>query len=109
MTRAFIKHALEKPIGDFADILAWHYFSGPEPGKRPNLLQKAISEARRMIDHYNIQSDQKQESDGGPTSPFVTRLSLGAGVMFRRHLDALEKIHRQNELDIDHYMDSLEL
>ncbi|CRG92579.1 ubiquitin-conjugating enzyme E2 O [Talaromyces islandicus] len=108
MTRAFIKHALEEPMGDFADILAWHYLPGPEPSKRPNLLQKAISETQRMIDHYNTrQSDQKEESDGAPASPFVARLSLGAVVMLRKHLDALENIHKQNELE--HDMDVLEL
>lgn len=107
MTRAFIKHALEKPMGDFSDILTWHYLPGPEPDKRPNLLQKAISEARRMIDHYNTQSDEKEESDNVPASPFVTRLSLGAVVMLRRHLDALEMIQKQSELE--HDMDSVEL
>jgi ubiquitin-conjugating enzyme E2 O len=107
MTRAFIKHALEKPMGDFGDILAWHYLPGPEADDRPNLLQRAIAEARRMIDHHNTQSDQKEESDDAPASPFVARLSLGAVVMLRRHLDGLEKIHKQSEIEDD--LDPMEL
>lgn len=99
MTRAFIKHALEKPVGDFGDILTWGYLPGPEPNNRPNLLQKAIAESRRMIEHYNIQSEQGEASDSAPASPFVARLSLGAVVMLRKHLDALEKIFEKSQLE----------
>ncbi|KAL1969607.1 hypothetical protein VTN77DRAFT_8160 [Rasamsonia byssochlamydoides] len=96
MTRTFIKRALEKPVLDFEDILAWHYLPGPVAegeSARPELLKKAISEARRMIDHYNSTFEKGSSGEQtSPASPFVARLSLGAVVMLRKHLSALEKI-----------------
>ncbi|KAH8695490.1 hypothetical protein BGW36DRAFT_203031 [Talaromyces proteolyticus] len=97
MTRAFIKRALERSVPDFEDILAWQYLPGSQSEKRPCLLQKAISEARKMIEHYNSASDKKDEDSIVPASPFVSRLSLGAVVMLRKHLDALEKLQNDAE------------
>lgn len=95
MTRTFIKRALETPVLDFEDILSWHYLPGPVAegeSARPELLKKAITEARRMIDHYNSTFEKGSGEQTGPASPFVARLSLGAVVMLRKHISALEKI-----------------
>jgi ubiquitin-conjugating enzyme E2 O len=96
MTRTFIKRALEKPVPDFEDMLAWHYLPGPVAdgeSARPDLLKKAISEVRSMIDHYNSTFERSGNGEQiDPASPFVARLSLGAVVMLRKHLSSLEKI-----------------
>ncbi|KAL2008364.1 hypothetical protein VTN00DRAFT_8346 [Thermoascus crustaceus] len=95
MTRSFIKHALENSIPSFEDVLVWHYLPGPAgngESERPQLLKKAITEADAMIEHHNSTSDNGTAKGGTVASPFVSRLSLGAVVMLRKHITALKKI-----------------
>ncbi|KAL2818863.1 hypothetical protein BJX63DRAFT_428938 [Aspergillus granulosus] len=94
MTRRFILHALECPVGGLEDVLIWHYFPDPS-STRPQLLCRAIKEALDMIEcHGRTVSDGNfQESRA---SPFLPRLSLGAVVMLKRHVASLQKL----ELDI---------
>jgi ubiquitin-conjugating enzyme E2 O len=94
MTRSFIKYALENPISSFQDVLVWHYLPGPERGdksQRPELLKRVISEGNSMIDHYNSTSNVAITKENA-ASPFVSRLSLGAVVMLRKHITTLQKI-----------------
>jgi hypothetical protein len=94
MTRSFIQYALENPVSSFEDVLVWHYLPGPEEGdqsRRPELLKRAISEGNAMINHYNSTSNVAITKEN-VASPFVSRLSLGAVVMLRKHITALQKI-----------------
>lgn len=94
MTRTFIKYALENPVPSFEDVLVWHYLPGPAEGdgsRRPELLKQVISEGNSMIDHYNYNSDKAVTKDNA-ASPFVSRLSLGAVVMLRKHVTTLQRI-----------------
>ncbi|PWY92059.1 ubiquitin-conjugating enzyme [Aspergillus heteromorphus CBS 117.55] len=93
MTRKFIKHALEHPIPGLEDVLTWNYLPNPadsSDGSRPWLLRRAIEAALRMIEHYNNNSGG--DGDDSRASAFVSRLSLGAVVMLRKHITDLEKM-----------------
>ncbi|PWY80350.1 hypothetical protein BO94DRAFT_157352 [Aspergillus sclerotioniger CBS 115572] len=91
MTRKFIKHVLEHPVAGMEDVVAWNYLPNPaDPGNgnRPIVLRRAIEAALAMIEHYNSSTS----GDAGSASAFVSRLSLGAVVMLRKHVTDLEKI-----------------
>ncbi|KAB8259173.1 hypothetical protein BDV32DRAFT_124645 [Aspergillus pseudonomiae] len=97
ITRTFIQHALESPIAGLEDVLAWHYFAEPRQGQndtciRPRLLRRAIDEALSMIEHHNRTPAGEKLSEEHAASAFVSRLSLGAVVMLRKHINTLEKI-----------------
>ncbi|KAE8147500.1 hypothetical protein BDV25DRAFT_169091 [Aspergillus avenaceus] len=96
MTRKFIQHALEHPVSGLEDVLAWHYLSGMTPKDKdhhgPRLLRQAIHEALDMIEHHNRTSSDEVLGEEHAASAFVTRLSMGAVVMLRKHIAALEHI-----------------
>ncbi|KAL3466267.1 hypothetical protein BJX64DRAFT_284835 [Aspergillus heterothallicus] len=94
MTRTFILHALECPVSGFEDVLAWHYIPGPS-STRPQLLRKAIREALEMVDHHNCTAFEGNGEELR-ASAFLPRLSLGAVVMLKRHVSALQSL----ELDL---------
>ncbi|KAE8381011.1 hypothetical protein BDV26DRAFT_256323 [Aspergillus bertholletiae] len=97
LTRTFIRHALENPIAGLEDVLAWHYLADPRQEHndaciRPRLLRRAIDEALNMIEHHNRTLASEKLSEEQAASAFVSRLSLGAVVMLRKHIATLEKI-----------------
>ncbi|KAL4980740.1 hypothetical protein BDW66DRAFT_124684 [Aspergillus desertorum] len=89
MTRRFILHALEHPVRGFEDVLVWHYVPGP-PSTRPQLLRKAIRDARAMIEHRHRTSEKSDEAS--QASAFCSRLSLGAVVMLQKLVRTFEKL-----------------
>ncbi|KAG2419686.1 hypothetical protein HFD88_004482 [Aspergillus terreus] len=95
VTRRFIQHALEHPVKGMEDVLAWHYLPVGAPGddkKSPRLLRRTIEDALSMIEHHNRTSAGEEEGEDDVASGFVSRLSLGAIVMLRKHIRALEDI-----------------
>ncbi|PLB38474.1 ubiquitin-conjugating enzyme E2 [Aspergillus candidus] len=94
LTRRFIQHALEHPVAGLEDIIAWNYLADAEhqESEHPRLLRRAIKEALDMIEHHNSTSTEDASDATLAASPFVSRLSLGAVVMLRKHVTALEKI-----------------
>ncbi|KAL5000292.1 hypothetical protein BDV10DRAFT_163138 [Aspergillus recurvatus] len=88
MTRRFILHALEHPVRGLEDVLIWNYVPGP-PSTRPQLLRKAIQDAKEMIEHHDRTSESDQSSQA---SAFCSRLSLGAVVMLRKLVSTFEKL-----------------
>ncbi|KAF5866349.1 hypothetical protein ETB97_012515 [Aspergillus alliaceus] len=97
LTRRFIQHALENYIAGLEDVLAWHYLADPRQQQadlcnRPRLLRRAINEALGMIEHHNSTPAGEKLSEERAASAFVSRLSLGAVVMLRKHITALERI-----------------
>ncbi|KAE8367707.1 hypothetical protein BDV27DRAFT_123525 [Aspergillus caelatus] len=97
ITRTFIQHALANPIAGLEDVLAWHYFADPQQKHndtciRPQLLRRAIDEALNMIEHHNRTPAGAKLSEEHAASAFVSRLSLGAVVMLRKHVTTLENI-----------------
>ncbi|KAL3453337.1 hypothetical protein BJX65DRAFT_121448 [Aspergillus insuetus] len=94
VTRRFILQALQNSIRGLTDVLSWHYLPDSS-SNRPQLLKRVIKEAVQMIQHSNGTSP-----DGNCQKPmaseFLPRLSLGAAVMLKRHVSALQKL----ELDM---------
>ncbi|KAL3482353.1 hypothetical protein BJX99DRAFT_1047 [Aspergillus californicus] len=90
MARRFILHALKHPVAGLEDILTWHYL--PDSSSvRPQLLRRAIHEARVLIEHSKCTSSG--QGDGDPTlSTLFSRLSLGAVIILKRHVADLEKL-----------------
>ncbi|KAL4992586.1 hypothetical protein BDW68DRAFT_52082 [Aspergillus falconensis] len=88
MTRRFILHALEHPVRGLEDVLLWNYFPGP-PSTRPQLLRRAIQDAREMIEHHGRTPESDQ---GSQASAFCSRLSLGAVMMLRKLVRAFEEL-----------------
>jgi ubiquitin-conjugating enzyme E2 O len=95
MTRNFIKHALHHPVAGLEDVLTWNYIKSEQKddaSSRPNLLRRAIDSAVGMIDHHNNTSATDKLDEESAAAPFVSRLSLGAVVMLRKHVTDLENI-----------------
>ncbi|KAF9893124.1 hypothetical protein FE257_012535 [Aspergillus nanangensis] len=95
MTRQFIHHALKNPVSDFEDIIIWHYLpslDGEGRGDRPQLLRRVCENALHMIEHHIRTSIGERVDVSDVASPFIPRLSLGAVVMLRKHVNALEKL-----------------
>jgi ubiquitin-conjugating enzyme E2 O len=81
-SRAFITHALQVKPDPFGDILSWLYLE--KSGSTPQLLQKATEALQEVV-----ADDGKGNVKRGGLS---TTVSKGAMVMFKRHLEALQKI-----------------
>lgn len=100
LARNFIKHALRNPVAGFEDVLSWNYLSSPakdDKTERPRLLRLAIDSALAMIEHHNNTAGKTSED---AASPFVSRLSLGAVVMLRKHVAALEEVETDSDGEI---------
>ncbi|GFF34965.1 hypothetical protein IFM58399_04051 [Aspergillus lentulus] len=94
-TRNFIKHALQHPVAGLEDVLTWNYLKSgqkDDASSRPHLLRRAIDSAVGMIEHHNNTSTTDKFDEENAAAPFVSRLSLGAVVMLRKHVTDLEKI-----------------
>jgi ubiquitin-conjugating enzyme E2 O len=94
-TRIFIKHALQHPIAGLEDVLTWNYLKfgqGDDASSRPHLLRQAIDSAVGMIEHHNNTSATDKLGEENAAAQFVSRLSLGAVVMLRKHVTDLENI-----------------
>ncbi|KAL4957246.1 hypothetical protein BDW69DRAFT_156727 [Aspergillus filifer] len=106
MTRKFILYALEHPVSGLEDILIWHYLPpspspGPDPGSdsstpRPDLLRKSLQHALSMIAHHE-QTAFREDEDIPRASEFCERLSLGAVVLLRKHVSALEGLLKMGD------------
>ncbi|KAF7180137.1 hypothetical protein CNMCM7691_009304 [Aspergillus felis] len=94
-TRIFIKHALQRPVAGLEDVLTWNYLEsgqGDDASSRPHLLRRALNSAVGMIEHHNNTSATDKLGEENAAAPFVSRLSLGAVVMLRKHVTDLENI-----------------
>ncbi|OCL04684.1 hypothetical protein AOQ84DRAFT_345944 [Glonium stellatum] len=81
--RAFIVHALTTPTHPFIDELKWLYLD--QSADAPKLLQKAVNEAKAIIERSG-RKDEQRERDG------LRRISLGAVVMLKRQVEKLEEL-----------------
>ena len=92
MSKGFIIHALQHPVGGLEDVITWLYLF-PEG---PQLLRQVIAESE-AVDNGGI-VEEAQGQGGGPTSAIsrpsshMTPLSSGALKMLRRHVLVLKDI-----------------
>ena len=79
MAKAFIVRAIMHQVGGHDDVVKWLYLS--EQG--PQLLHQCIKESQALL-HNGETLDNEGSSS-------VTRLSSGAKIMLRRHIEAMEQ------------------
>ena len=95
MSKVFIKTALTNPPHGLADIIQWLYLSS-QPG--PHLLLRVFDDSRKLLDNnttVNIDgSTSGVMGDGGFT---VARLSTGASIVLKRHVDWMEDFMNRHE------------
>ena len=81
MSKLFVKTALTNPPSDLADIVHWLYLPS-QPG--PRLLLSVCDTSRKLL-------DQKANGGASGESGFtVAKLSTGASILLKRHLDWME-------------------
>ena len=96
MSKVFVKTALTNPPHGLADIIQWLYLSS-QPG--PHLLLRVFDDSRRLLDN-NISVNANGSDSGGMGERGFTgaRLSTGASILLKRHVDWMEDfIKRQDE------------
>lgn len=89
-SRAFILHALKNPVQAFEQEIRWLYTSKDEGA--PRLLDRAITTANEVI--ARSMKGAKGEADDGTGS--LRRISAGAVVPLKRHLDSLVQLQKEN-------------
>ncbi len=92
MSKGFVRHALQYPVGAFEDVVSWLYL--PADGDRPRLLLKVLEESKEIIRLSDAKSEKTSAEDSGlvgfsSTAP-VRKISSGALVLLRKHVAALE-------------------
>lgn len=78
-SRSFITHAIQHQVSGFEDVIQWLYLDKGD--KSPKLLEKAIVEARSIIENSQREGGQH---DG------LRRISRGAVILLQRAIQALE-------------------
>ena len=79
MAKAFIARAITHQVGGLEDVIKWLYLAGDGP----QLLQQSIKESRALL--------EDGEGEGNAERGSVPRLSSGAKILLRRHLQAMEQ------------------
>ncbi|PYI25700.1 hypothetical protein BP00DRAFT_88324 [Aspergillus indologenus CBS 114.80] len=95
LTRKLMIYALAHEVSGFEDVTSWLYFPAPTTAlnmNRPHLIRRAIEDALAMIEHHH-RTSPGQDSSAEEASPYMSRLSLGAVVMLRKHIADLERLH----------------
>ena len=93
MSKGFVRHALQQPVGGLEDVLSWLYLPGH--GERPLLLQKVIEDSKGIVRVSETKLGEGAQATGGrsgnTSSEGVPRVSAGALVLLRKHILALEE------------------
>ena len=79
MSKGFVVHALSHDIGGLNNVLTWLYLASDGP----QLLKRVVEESTALLGH----------GDGRPGEPWRatgTRLSAGALMVLKRHVDWLQ-------------------
>ena len=93
MSKVFVKTALTNPPHGLADIIQWLYLPS-QPG--PHLLQRVFDDSRKLLDNSTTVNADGSASSGerGFTG---ARLSTGASILLKRHVDWMEEFMRRHE------------
>lgn len=88
MSKVFVKTALSNPPLGLADIIQWLYLPS-QPG--PRLLLRVYDDSRKLLDN----NTHGGKSDGmGERGFMIARLSAGAAILLKRHVDWMEDFMR---------------
>ena len=89
MSKVFVKTALTNPPHGLADIIQWLYLSS-QPG--PHLLLRVFDDSRKLLDNNTTVNTDGSGTSGemGERGFTVARLSTGASIVLKRHVDWME-------------------
>ena len=95
MSKVFIKTALTNPPRGLADIIQWLYLSS-QPG--PHLLRRVFDDSRKLLDNNTtVNTDGSASGEMGDGGFTVARLSTGASIVLKRHVDWMEDFMKRHE------------
>ena len=101
MAKGFVTFAISHQIAGLEDVIDWLY-KNTKGG--PNLLQKIIEDSRVLLEtehtgpNSSLASSNSEQQGGSVTVANGTvRLSSGARMLLRKHLDAMEKHSHMRE------------
>ena len=95
MSKVFIKTALTSPPHGLADIIQWLYLSS-QPG--PHLLLRVFDDSRRLLDNNaTVNADGSASGEMGERGFIGARLSTGASILLKRHVDWMEDFMKRHD------------
>ena len=93
MSKVFVKTALTNPPHGLADIIQWLYLSSQ---LGPQLLLRVFDDSRKLLDNSTTANADGSASSG--ESGFTgARLSTGASILLKRHVDWMEEFMRRHD------------
>ena len=95
MSKAFVKTALTDPPHGLADIIQWLYLSS-RPG--PRLLRRVLDDSRRLLANTTaVNAGGSASSEMNERGFTGARLSTGAAILLKRHVDWMEDFMNRND------------
>ena len=95
MSKVFVKTALTNPPHGLADIIQWLYLSS-QPG--PYLLLRVFDDSRQLLDNNStVIADGSASGEMGERGFTGARLSTGASILLKRHVDWMENFMKQHD------------
>lgn len=84
MSKVFVKTALTNPPHGLADVIQWLYLSS-QPG--PHLLLRVFDDSRKLLDNSTTTVNADDGASSGERGFTGARLSTGASILLKRHVD----------------------
>ena len=95
MSKLFIKTALTNPPHGLADVIQWLYLSS-QPG--PHLLLRVFDDSKKLLDNDTIvAADGSASGERGERGFTGARLSTGASILLKRHVDWMEDFMKRHD------------
>ena len=95
LSKVFVKIALTSPPRGLADIIQWLYLSS-QPG--PHLLLRVFDDSRKLLDNNaTVNADGSASGEMGERGFTGARLSTGASILLKRHVDWMEDFMKRHD------------
>lgn len=99
LARGFVKHVLQKPVQGFENEIKWLYMPGQPEG--PELLREVIKRAKEVVARSSVpKQNEDNQASAEIGSEGVGRVSAGALVLLKKHLEVLEGILEVAEKEV---------
>ena len=95
MSKAFIRTALTNAPRGLVDVIQWLYLSS-QPG--PHLLRRVLNDSKKLLANNNaVNADGSAFDEIGGKEFTGAKLSTGASILLRRHVDWMEDFMKRND------------
>ena len=95
MSKGFIKTALTTPPHGLADVVQWLYLTS-QPG--PRLLRRVVNDSKKLLANNTTTSAMTSApNEVEERSSTRAKLSTGASILLRRHVEWLEDFMTRND------------